>query len=1305
MEPFSVAVSVLTTVQAALTLSVGLAKHIRDSRQASKEKKLLAEEASSLAKLLARLSDRAQTSQSETWLADHSEIVRQFEAAFEDLATALKVDTVTGETHERGRLNAIRAVAGWSFSKSEVYSLLHRVERLQRHAAALLADEQYAMLERLDQKHQEAIDQQTKTSIVNWLTPLQMSQIHQTISDQAEKGSGQWFLELNAFLKWQEGKNNLLWCWGIPGAGKTVIASIVVNHLRQSRGHDQKDKIGIAAIYLKYNNSDQTIDNVLGSLLRQLVQEFEPLPCELVGLYEQHRGRNTMPSLAEITEVLKSTFDNFDEVFLVLDGLDECNEGLRWDLIDQLEKFGSKLRLLVTSRYLNAIDEELANFDRFEIKANRADIELFIDYQIKKNRNLRRLVLKSPNLRADIKDAVVKTAEHMFLLARLHVESLATAAGLSVRYVRQKLQSLPNTLTATYDSAMQRIAEQEPDHKKIAFKALAWVTYAFQTLSLKQLQHALAIEPGDSELDEELIIEGHSITALCAGLLIIEKRTNMVNLVHYTTKSYFDERRQSLFPDFHASITLSCATYLTLRSLQNFPIRYIVQQYPLACYAAQYLGDHARQTPEEALALPTLEAICQLLSDPNRRKPLLSLLDGLDLIRSGFYSSNKLTNDNYALEEKSISIPTDNFGLTCTSDAFDMDDTSIGPRTYSISSISLGDFGTDTSTLSGDDGSQLSFLEGQPWKTEIGHSRIPEVTALHLAASMGLAKVGSMLLKETPNVDAVDETGKTALTVAMERGFEKAVEFLLTSGACVDLHTEHGRSVLLLIAERNWKKAGNIIINKTRSQLKDEECMIMENQIRLILAAYDGDVNEVRRMSSQDVYDLQGRDRTTGEMALFLAIEQGRQDMVDILLDIGVNINSKDTAGRTALFRASRRLHEETVKLLLSKGADVDTQDDEGRTAWSANVRSRNKRILGLLLAAGADPSTRGLQGVSELYTAAKDGDTELVKFMLDSGTNPSVQTVYHWAPLHWAASYGHIECAKLLVQAGADVCVLSDQGVTPLDLALQSGQVAICDILKRAGAKTAKEVANSKELKSAERSVDDRSSSDRDWILIGERLNSLMPLQNSEPPDFKLFLVFDKPLSQCLIDNRYFGQFAYPRQQSNVPVPNGYIYQVSQLMETTGSTISVRLAKRRAEMSEYPLLRDDFNFDDVLYDLHRLRPDYQEFELRGRHQNPLHSSLRMFKDWTGSWKIHVKEDSDGKDFLFRTTPDWSPMSEEECRWITEDGSLLARSGWDDETPNICLELGLSRRMIDLIVSCWIGKLWAESAAKSPHEL
>ena len=54
---------------------------------------------------------------------------------------------------------------------------------------------------------------------------------------------------------------------------------------------------------------------------------------------------------------------------------------------------------------------------------------------------------------------------------------------------------------------MHRVTNQDAGCKSIALKTLAWVDYAFRSLSLKELQHALAIEPGGSGLDNELIMD------------------------------------------------------------------------------------------------------------------------------------------------------------------------------------------------------------------------------------------------------------------------------------------------------------------------------------------------------------------------------------------------------------------------------------------------------------------------------------------------------------------------------------------------------------------------------------------------------------------------------------------------------------------------------------------------------------------------------------------------------------------------------------------------------------------------------
>lgn len=189
--------------------------------------------------------------------------------------------------------------------------------------------------------------------------------------------------------------------------------SIIINHLRLNRPEQSKGSIGITFVYFKYNESEQTFDNVLSSLLQQLLQDSEVIPPDLLNLYERHRDRNTSPTTDELTQALSTMIESHKEVFCVIDALDECHENLRWELIERLESFGPKLRVLITSRYMDSIAEDLGTYEQYEIKANKADIELFIEHQLRRNRNLRKIVQRSPSLRDDIKQGVFKTAENM----------------------------------------------------------------------------------------------------------------------------------------------------------------------------------------------------------------------------------------------------------------------------------------------------------------------------------------------------------------------------------------------------------------------------------------------------------------------------------------------------------------------------------------------------------------------------------------------------------------------------------------------------------------------------------------------------------------------------------------------------------------------------------------------------------------------------------------------------------------------------------------------------------------------------
>ena len=238
MEIVGATASVLQVVDLALRATSALIEYTNDTRNASNDRKKLAEETESLARLLERLRTRAEKSGSDDpWMEERIDLVRQFARANDDLAAMLKIGATTGQAKLESRIKIIHTVAKWSFTKSEVYSVLERITRLQLYANTLLLDEQCSMVERIDNRQQNAQAQKQRLVILAWLTPLQVNNTHESISKRPEEGSGRWFLTSHSFRTWQSGQQKLLWCPGIRKSFKfaTRIRGILTRTFSWSR--------------------------------------------------------------------------------------------------------------------------------------------------------------------------------------------------------------------------------------------------------------------------------------------------------------------------------------------------------------------------------------------------------------------------------------------------------------------------------------------------------------------------------------------------------------------------------------------------------------------------------------------------------------------------------------------------------------------------------------------------------------------------------------------------------------------------------------------------------------------------------------------------------------------------------------------------------------------------------------------------------------------------------------------------------------------------------------------------------------
>jgi Cdc6-like AAA superfamily ATPase len=193
-------------------------------------------------------------------------------------------------------------------------------------------------------------------------------------------------LNSEEFLNWANKNTQTLWCPGIAGAGKTILTSVVIKHLKDA----QKDKepaarAGIACLYCEYERQkDQTPHSLLAAVLRQLADQSIPFPKSVEELYRLHYTAKTHHSFDEISSVLTNAIRKFSQVFLVVDALDECSEKNCRELLSNLQDLQKKtgIKLLATSRHTVDFRRNFEECAMLEIKANESDVRAVLDSQM-----------------------------------------------------------------------------------------------------------------------------------------------------------------------------------------------------------------------------------------------------------------------------------------------------------------------------------------------------------------------------------------------------------------------------------------------------------------------------------------------------------------------------------------------------------------------------------------------------------------------------------------------------------------------------------------------------------------------------------------------------------------------------------------------------------------------------------------------------------------------------------------------------------------------------------------------------------
>jgi Cdc6-like AAA superfamily ATPase len=112
-------------------------------------------------------------------------------------------------------------------------------------------------------------EDEVRQIILDWITPIDYALQQSDFLSRRQTGTGQWLLNSAEFNAWIETDRQTLFCPGIPGAGKTILTSVVVEELFKRFEND--GNIGIAYLYCNYRQQhNQNLEDLLASLLKQL---------------------------------------------------------------------------------------------------------------------------------------------------------------------------------------------------------------------------------------------------------------------------------------------------------------------------------------------------------------------------------------------------------------------------------------------------------------------------------------------------------------------------------------------------------------------------------------------------------------------------------------------------------------------------------------------------------------------------------------------------------------------------------------------------------------------------------------------------------------------------------------------------------------------------------------------------------------------------------------------------------------------------------------------------------------------------
>ncbi|PNP86364.1 hypothetical protein FNYG_00317 [Fusarium nygamai] len=414
-------------------------------------------------------------------------------------------------------------------------------------------------------------DESTLRRLQDWLRPTKHkedgSELKKHSSSHLE-GTSQWLLDSPIFQQWHDSRNDgILRIRGVPGTGKSVLASRLIHHL-------SSEEFPVLYFFFRHTiQSNHRPESALRDWLAQALPFSPPLQLAIKNLIYRPICLDFVDdlSLVELWHLVRLGLRDMPRAYCVIDALDEMDNNALESFLQLADQLGNmqpdRIKLIITSRPIATIEKMVRNLKLLDIrldkKAINPDISTYIEHRLAASK-------LSPETRVAVKDAVFKKADGLFLYAKLTMDKIVGLQNESQAEILESIERMPVNLSVIYRNILKEHMDRTELPDGLQMLVLRLVTHATRPLRLLEITDCIKVTQPQYCQDTGTI-KNH-VRACCGPLLeILPDET--VRVVHHSLTEYLFGLDRSPddddIPLFESGATHNLLANLCLSYLQS----------------------------------------------------------------------------------------------------------------------------------------------------------------------------------------------------------------------------------------------------------------------------------------------------------------------------------------------------------------------------------------------------------------------------------------------------------------------------------------------------------------------------------------------------------------------------------------------------------------------------------------------------------------------------------------------------------------------------------------------------------------